>query len=143
MKPYIGTKTLNAKPMTRGLYNEFRGWALPVDENPDDHGYLVEYTDGGKANTEAFNGYVSWSPKDVFERAYSEVVVSSRLPHEQRVVEEKAELDARLANLIPFLSSDTCHALPFDERSRLKRQAEVMEMYSGILGASIAAFNQD
>ena len=59
---------------------------------------------------------------------------------QQRVIEEKAELDARLANLIPFLSSDTCHALPFDERNRLKRQAEVMEMYSGILGARIAAF---
>ena len=62
------------------------------------------------------------------------------LPHQQRVVEEKAELDAKLEKLIPFLSSDTCHALSFDERGRLKRQAEVMEMYSGILGARIAAF---
>ena len=140
MKPYIGTKTLNAKPMTRGLYNEFRGWALPVDENPDDHGYLVEYTDGGKANTEAFNGYVSWSPKDVFERAYSEVVVNSRLPHQQRVIDEKAELDARLGKLIPFLCSDTCHGLPFDERSRLNHQAEAMNEYSKILGERIANF---
>lgn len=67
----------------------------------------------------------------------------SILPHQQRVVDEKAELDTKLEKLIPFLSSDTCHALSFDERGRLKRQAEVMEMYSGILGARIAAFNRD
>ena len=60
-------------------------------------------------------------------------------PHEQRVVEEKAELDTRLGNLIPFLSSDTCHALPFDERNRLKRQAVVMSEYSTILGERVAA----
>lgn len=29
----------------------------------------------------------------------------SILPHQQRVIEEKAELDARLGNLIPFLSA--------------------------------------
>ena len=67
----------------------------------------------------------------------------SILPHQQRVIDEKAELDAKLGNLIPFLSSDACHSLPFDERNRLKRQAEVMEMYSGILGARIAAFNRE
>ena len=64
----------------------------------------------------------------------------SILPHQQRVIEEKSQLDARLEKLIQFLSSDTCHSLSFDERVRLKRQAEVMEMYSGILGARIAAF---
>jgi len=73
MNRYIGVKQINAKPMTREEYNEFRGWAVPKDENPDDAGYLVEYVDGGKANTDQFKGYVSWSPKDVFERAYREV----------------------------------------------------------------------
>ena len=71
MKRYIGTKEVNAQPMTRLAYNEFRGWQLPADENGADEGYLVEYVDGGKANTEQYAGYVSWSPKDVFERAYS------------------------------------------------------------------------
>ncbi len=70
MKQYIGTKIINAKPMTRLEYNQFRGWKLPADENGEDPGYLVEYTDGGKANTEQYVGYVSWSPKDVFEKAY-------------------------------------------------------------------------
>lgn len=73
MNRYIGVKQINAMPMTREEYNEFRGWQVPKDENPDDAGYLVEYVDGGKANTEQFKGYVSWSPKDVFERAYREV----------------------------------------------------------------------
>ena len=70
MQQYIGVKLINAKPMTRGDYNAFRGWTVPADENPADDGYLVEYLDGGKGNTDLYEGYVSWSPKDVFERAY-------------------------------------------------------------------------
>lgn len=70
MKTYIGTKIINAKPMTRGDYNALRGWTVPADENPDDAGYLLEYLDGGKANVPGFTGYVSWSPEDVFVRAY-------------------------------------------------------------------------
>ena len=64
----------------------------------------------------------------------------SILPHQQLVIDEKAELDARLGNLIPFLSSDACHSLPFDERGRLHRQSEVMLGYSSILGERVAAF---
>lgn len=73
MKTFIGVKLINAKPMTRAEYNTFRGWTLPADENGADEGFLVEYIDGGKANTEQYQGYVSWSPKDVFERAYRPV----------------------------------------------------------------------
>lgn len=67
---YIGTKLINALPMTRQRYNDFRGWQVPADENPDDEGYLVEYLDGGKPNTEMYAGYVSWSPKEQFDKAY-------------------------------------------------------------------------
>lgn len=70
MQQYIGTKIINAKPMTRLAYNQFRGWELPASENGTDEGFLVEYVDGGKANTAEYAGYVSWSPEDVFERAY-------------------------------------------------------------------------
>ena len=73
MQRYIGVKEINAKPMKRAAYNVARGWTLPADENGDDDGFLVEYIDGGKANTDAYTGYVSWSPKDVFERAYKPV----------------------------------------------------------------------
>lgn len=59
---YIGTKLIKAKPMTRGEYNAYRGWKIPENENPEDDGYLVVYVDS--------DDYVSWSPKDVFDRAY-------------------------------------------------------------------------
>lgn len=62
MKQYIGTKVIQARPMTRGEYNKYRGWPIPADESPYDDGYLVHYPDG----------YESWSPKDVFEAAYRE-----------------------------------------------------------------------
>ena len=70
MKQYIGTKIINAKPMSRLAYNDFRGWKLPDNENGADEGYLVEYLDGGKPNTAEYKGYVSWSPKEQFDNAY-------------------------------------------------------------------------
>lgn len=57
---YIGTKRIEAVPMTRGDYNKYRGWTIPADENPEDEGYLVKYSDD----------YISWSPKNPFEEAY-------------------------------------------------------------------------
>ena len=70
MKMYIGTKVIKALAMTRGDYNEHRGWDIPADENPADEGFLVEYVDGGQVNHPDHEGYISWSPKDVFNRAY-------------------------------------------------------------------------
>lgn len=70
MNQYIGVKIINAVPMTRQEYNDFRGWKLPDNENGADEGYLVEYLDGGPANTTQYTGYVSWSPKLVFDMSY-------------------------------------------------------------------------
>lgn len=72
MIEYIGTKRVNATPMDRQAYNFLRGWTLPADENGSDEGYLVEYLDGGKPNLldKGFQGYVSWSPREQFDRAY-------------------------------------------------------------------------
>ena len=48
---YLGTKQVLARPMTRQAYNDYRGWALPADENGADEGYLIEYVDGiGRAH---------------------------------------------------------------------------------------------
>lgn len=63
MKEYIGVKLLKAMPMTRGEYNNYRGWKIPENENPNDKGYLVVYK----------GGHESWSPKDVFEESYKEL----------------------------------------------------------------------
>lgn len=70
MTRFIGTKIITAEPMTRAAYNEFRGWALPENENGADDGYLVEYEPDGKPNVPGRAGYVSWSPKSVFDDAY-------------------------------------------------------------------------
>jgi len=60
METYIGTKIIKAEPMTRGAYNKYRGWTIPENENPNDDGFLVEYSDS----------YVSWSPAHAFNEAY-------------------------------------------------------------------------
>ena len=68
--------------MTRGEYNTYRGWQIPADEKPEDGGYLLKYPDG----------YVSWSPKEIFERAYLQVDDNENLPSGvsigQKMVEE-------------------------------------------------------
>lgn len=58
---YIGTKIVLAEPMNRADYNQFRGWELPADEDGADLGYIIEYTDG----------YISWSPVEQFDDAYT------------------------------------------------------------------------
>lgn len=57
---YIGTKTMHACPMTRGEYNDFRGWTPPAGEDQSVAGHLVRYEDG----------YISWTPADVFAASY-------------------------------------------------------------------------
>lgn len=141
MKTYIGTKIINAKPMNRDDYNEYRNWDLPDDENGADEGYLVEYTDGGKSNDSRHAGYISWSPKEQFEAAYLPIGDVSGLPaHQQRVIAEKAELDAKRTKLNGFYSTTLFHELPESEQSRLLSQGVAMRTYSEILGARIEAF---
>ena len=70
MKKYIGCKLIESEPMTRGVYNNYRGWTTPKNENPEDAGYLVRYSDG----------YVSWSPKMVFDSTYLTVDDNEMLP---------------------------------------------------------------
>lgn len=70
MKNYIGCKMVKAEEMSRGEYNLKRGWQIPADENPDDAGYYLVYPDG----------YVSWSPKEIFEGAYMQLEDNKKLP---------------------------------------------------------------
>jgi hypothetical protein len=57
---YVGTKQIEARPMTRGAYNYYRGWPIPSDEDPNDNGYLIKYSDG----------YEHWSPEKQFDETY-------------------------------------------------------------------------
>ena len=68
--------------------------------------------------------------------------VSQLAPHQQRVVAEKTELDAKLTALDAFFLSERWAAVDMDEKSRMLAQADVMADYSLILGARIAAFKE-
>lgn len=62
MKKFIGTKVIMAEPMTMTEAQKVLGREIKPATDDED-GYLVEYD----------NGYKSWSPKSVFEKAYREV----------------------------------------------------------------------
>lgn len=64
MKQYIGSKTIEAEPMTLKKWSKIDPRMHPAGEKDQD-GYFVRYPDG----------YESWSPKDVFEKVYHELLV--------------------------------------------------------------------
>ena len=61
-------------------------------------------------------------------------------PHEQRVVDEQAELEDKLRRLNDFTKVSTFHLLDSEEKTLLRMQLEVMRTYSSILGLRIANF---
>lgn len=63
-------------------------------------------------------------------------------PYQQRVVDEKNELDARYEKPLDFLCTDVFKGLPQQEKDRLVRQADIMLKYSLVLGERIAAFGE-
>lgn len=65
---------------------------------------------------------------------------STMQPHQQRVVDEKAELDERAAKLHAFINTTWFAGLDEAERHRMRTQFVAMNTYSDILGERIAAF---
>jgi hypothetical protein len=62
-------------------------------------------------------------------------------PHQERVVQEKKDLDEKAQKLSDFIGlSATFPQLDQAEQERLKEQCEIMWQYSEILGKRIAAF---
>jgi hypothetical protein len=61
-------------------------------------------------------------------------------PHQERVVEEKQQLDEKIAKLAAFIGGTMFASLDDAERSRLSIQLQHMNGYSEILGQRIAAF---
>lgn len=89
MKQYIGTKIVQAEPAVRIMDGEFNVRVVPLTEHPITHpgdtvdlGYKVRYEDG----------YESFSPQDVFEKAYRE---SDGLPFGLAI--EAAKMGKRIA----------------------------------------------
>lgn len=67
------------------------------------------------------------------------------LPHQQRVVDEKLELDRKIGKLDDFISysNPLFSKLSEKEQQRLCRQFDVMSEYSDILAERINAFGED
>lgn len=68
------------------------------------------------------------------------VSMTQYLPHQQRVVDEKAELDSKREKLIAFWETPIFHALPQPEQKLMQEQAVHMRHYSEVLSKRIAGF---
>lgn len=120
MKKYIGTKTIQAEPMTKGQAFDaglLRVGTLPASER-ELPGYKVAYG----------NGYESWSPADVFEAAYK--VAETAL---DRVNIEVADLMERTNKLGHFIYNQNegkdFRELPLGTRAFLVSQHHMMGAY--------------
>lgn len=137
MQKYIGLKQVEAKPMTRGEYNDYRGWTVPADENPADEGYLVKHSDN----------YVSWIAKDEFEKTYNVVGVRSlndsallmvSTDYKDRFIAEYIQLETRIKGLETMLNNwdkELLTFIPSCTRSTYNLQLEYMKKYLAILEA--------
>lgn len=122
MKKYIGTKQVEAEPMTLGEFIKQSGrnpYANSGDLHTDDEpGYIVKYQDG----------YVSWSPKETFEEAYK--IADTAL---DRMLIEGEELTVKLEKLRTFIGTDKFNSLDEVTKAMLVTQAKIMSDYQGVL----------
>ena len=145
-KTYIGTKVIHATPMNRQEYNYFRGWNLPANEAGADEGYLVEYSDGGQGNVPGVTGYVSWSPKAVFEKAYvpfqyqpghQNIPAPTATTWDSRLVTEMEELAKKVQQLADFIESPKFKELRGKTQADLREQHTHMFNYLWVLNRRI------
>lgn len=61
-------------------------------------------------------------------------------PYQQRVVDEKSELDSKRMSLDAFFETVQFSTLDIGEQARMRYQAVAMREYSAVLGERIAAF---
>jgi hypothetical protein len=65
------------------------------------------------------------------------------LDYQQRVVDEKIQLDERLEKLREFMKGNFFKKVKEEEQKRMMRQEASMDIYSDVLGERIAAFSQE
>ena len=121
MKKYIGTKQIEAEPMTMGEAYEknlLRAGRVPNESEKDKAGYHTKYEDG----------YESWSPAEPFEKAYK--VADTPL---DRMVIEYDELKQKIDKLDAFLDSGKFKTLDEKVKGLLSSQYHIMIAYSIVL----------
>lgn len=79
---------------------------------------------------------------DPITEVQTETTTIKQPTYQDRVREEKRELDLKIVKLADFLGSGNSIArnLHVDERLRMGQQLQAMNAYSSILGDRIAAF---
>ena len=70
MNVFAGINIIEARPMTRLEYNQYRKWGMPFYEDGSDKGYLIEYMGAGNSNHMLHENYITWSPEVVFNNEY-------------------------------------------------------------------------
>ena len=94
MKTYIGTKIIEAIPAIRKGGKVYDANELiPRSMEPVEEGYKVRYQDG----------YESFSPKDVFERFYLELIVNPELRTKKPSISQKMVDDFIVAKEVSTL----------------------------------------
>lgn len=125
MTTYTGTKTIKACPMPLGEAEKVLGRKIDtsaVENREYEEGFLVEYADG----------YRSWSPKEVFEKAYK---VSET--HLDRMNIELSQLEERYLKDRKFSFSQEFRKLSSYKREALRKQLDCMENYLYLLSRRI------
>lgn len=124
MKKYLGTKLVTAKPMTREDAEAVLGeFIKPAKKEYSGEGYLVRYEDG----------YQSWSPKEVFDKAYK--------PADNfldRLIIERDEVQQRLSSLTSALmQEDFQEKVGSKQYYWMQEQRNAMEIYVEVLNKRI------
>ena len=124
MKKYLGTKLVTAKPMTREEAEANLGkFIKPAKQEYSGEGYLVRYEDG----------YQSWSPKEVFDKAYK--------PADNfldRLIIERDEVQQRLSSLTSALmQEDFQEKVGSKQYYWMQEQRNAMEIYVEVLNKRI------
>ncbi|HFC6388666.1 TPA: hypothetical protein ACFNMI_001758 [Neisseria bacilliformis] len=134
MKQYQIRNTVTAQPMTRGDYNNLRGWALPADEDPNEAGFLVINPSVSERNLEGYDGYVSWLPQEAFAELYRETDT-----WKQRLEIEAEELNEKIDKLSAFINGAAFNELPKEQQELLAKQLFSMAAYNEVLKTRLAA----
>lgn len=131
MKKYIGTKTVKAEPMTMGEAYEknlLKAGRVPSEFQRNDKGYCVEYE----------SGYQSWSPADVFEKAYK----VAETPLDRMLIEQKEESD-RYHKGATFIKSSIFPKLKYLAKVLLSAQNETQREYCYLLASRVADMSNE
>ncbi|WKL16560.1 hypothetical protein QYQ99_03115 [Comamonas testosteroni] len=128
--------------ITEQMVGRFLSWPLPTDFAPD-CGITFTRSPHAGMNPTGTNLLHFGQAKAMLEHCINggNSSVGALPPHQQRVLDEKQELDIRITRLDEFILRNALfRQLDPDEQACMRRQLDVMRELSVILGERISAF---